>query len=94
MAKKKLKSISEKNPLEIEVESPVWLSVSEAAKIGGITSKTVRRAITAQKIKYKVVKNRYALDFASVIKYLHSKTKLLNKLNQKGVGQYIIKWRK
>ena len=94
MAKKASNYSNKKTPLEIEVDLPIWLSVSEAAKIGGVTNKTIRRAIAAQNIKYKVARNRYSLDFASVIKFLHSKTKLKNKLNQKGIGQYIIKWRK
>ena len=75
------------------VYSPIWLSVSESAKLGGVTSKTIRRALQAKKIKYKIVKNRYHLDFSSVIAYLHTKTKLKNKLNFAGIGQYILKWK-
>ena len=92
--KKSSKAKNNNSILEIEVSTPLWLSVSEAAKIGGITSKTIRRALSIKAIKYKVVKNRYSLDFASIIKFLNTKTKLKNKLNQKGIGQYIVKWRK
>jgi len=96
-SRKSIESLKEKNNssmLDIDVDSPLWLSVSEAAKIGGVTTKTIRRALSSQDIKYKVVNNRYALDLASVIKFLYTKTKLKNKLNQKGIGQYIVKWRK
>jgi len=75
-----------------EVKSPVWLSVSEAAKIGGVQSKTIRRAIQDNQVKYKIVGNRYLIDFSSLIAYLRAKTKLKNKLNQFGLGQYVDKW--
>ena len=47
-----------------EVKSPVWLSVSEAAKIGGVQTKTIRRAIQDNQIKYKIIGNRYLIDFS------------------------------
>ena len=75
------------------VKHPLWLSVSEAAKLGGVNTKTVRRAIQERKITYKILKNRYQLDFNSVISYFYSKTKLKNKINFFGIGQYIEKWR-
>lgn len=74
------------------VLNPVWLSVSEAAKIGGVQTKTIRRAIQSKTIKFKIINNRYLIDFQSLIIYLHTKTKIKNKLNQYGIGQYIEKW--
>lgn len=85
--KKKISSLLTK-----VIPNPIWLSVSEAAKIGGVQNKTIRRAIQAKTLKYKVVSNRYLVDLASVIIYLCAKTKLKNKLNQLGIGQYIEKW--
>jgi len=76
-----------------EVKSPVWLSVSEAAKIGGVQSKTIRRAIQDNQVKYKIVGNRYLIDFSTLLNYLRAKTKLKNKLNQFGLGQYVEKWK-
>lgn len=76
-----------------DVSNPLWLSISEAAKLGGVQAKTIRRAIQSNTVKYKVIKNRYLVDFASVIIYLYSKKKLRNKLIDFGVGQYIEKWR-
>jgi hypothetical protein len=96
-SKSKLKSsVSKKevnNILKNDVYSTVWLSVSEAAKIGGVTTKTIRRALQSNRIKYKIIKNRYLIDLASIIIFLQTKTKLKNKLNQYGIGQYIEKWR-
>lgn len=75
------------------VVNPIWLSVSEAAKFGGVKTKTIRRAIQGGILRYKIVKNRYLIDFSSVIHFLMEKTKLKNKLNQHGIGQYIEKWK-
>lgn len=76
-----------------EIKIPIWLSVSEAAKIGGVQTKTIRRAIQYNKIKYKIVSNRYSIDLLSLIIFLQAKTKLKNKLNQFGLGQYVDKWK-
>ena len=76
-----------------EVKSPVWLSVSEAAKIGGVQTKTIRRAIQDNQVKYKIIGNRYLIDFSTLLNYLRAKTKLKNKLNQFGLGQYVDKWK-
>jgi len=87
------KKLSQAIPLTKQVPNPLWLSVSEAAKLGGVKNKTIRRAIQSKTIKYIVVGNRYLIDFTSLIRYLYSKTKLKNKLNQFGVGQYIEEWK-
>ena len=75
------------------VSNPIWLSVSETAKLGGVTTKTIRRAISARILTYKVVKNRYLIDWQTMLNFLFSTKKLKNKLDQKGVGQYIDKWK-
>ena len=80
-------------PLTKNFINPVWLSMAECAKIGGISKKTIRRAVESQILKYKIVKDRYFIDFASLINFLHTTIKLKNKLNQTGIGQYIKKWR-
>lgn len=81
------------NILSKNVINTIWLSISEAAKIGGVQNKTVRRAILSKTLKYKIVGNRYLVDFASFIRFLCTTTKLKNKLNQNGIGQYIDIWR-
>lgn len=73
-------------------KNPVWLSVSEAAKFGGVNNKTIRRAIISKIIKYKVVKNRYFIELPSLIIYLSSSIKLKNKFYQYGFAQYVVKW--
>ena len=74
------------------IPNPLWLSISESAKIGGVQNKTIRRAIQSKAIKYVIKGNRYSVDLASLIAYLHSKKKLMNKLKQFGIGQYIKEW--
>ena len=76
-----------------DFKNPLWLSISEAAKIGGVTNKTIRRAIKSHTIKYKVIGNRYLVDIKSLVIYLYTKKKLTNKLNEYGVGQYIESWK-
>lgn len=76
-----------------EVNEPLWLSVSETAKISGIGSKTVRRAIEANKVKFKVIGNRYLVNLSSLINYLFITTKLRNKFLSHGIGQYVDKWK-
>ena len=87
------KATSNSSVLAKAVRFPIWLSVSESAKLGGVTTKTVRRAIQSRKLKYKIVKGRYTVEFTSFVQYLYSKTKLRNKLKFHGLGQYINKWR-
>ncbi len=92
----KIKQIITTNKLKFglhKLANPLWLSVSEAAKIGGVKNKTIRRAIQFNTIKFRIIGNRYQVDLSSVIDYLFSKTKLKNKFNQFGLGQYVDKWK-
>jgi hypothetical protein len=88
------KQAEEDNILKNPVANPIWLSVSEAAKIGGVNTKTIRRAIQQEKVKYKIYKDRYLIGLRSLIQFLNTSTKLKNKLNFNGIGQYIKEWRK
>ncbi len=83
----------EKQEITNQITNPLWLSVSEAAKIGGVQTKTIRRAIQFNNVKYKIIGNRYLIDLISLLNFLHSKTKLKNKINQFGIGQYVDKWK-
>ncbi len=75
-----------------KIDNPIWLSVSEAAKLGGVQNKTIRRAIQSNTVKFRIISNRYQVDLESLIRYLHSNKKLNNKLLQKGIGQYVDKY--
>lgn len=76
-------------------KNSIWFSVSEAAKIGGVQGKTIRRAIkTDSNLTYKIVKNRYQIELSSLLNFLNKNTKLKNKLKNFGLGQYVEEWRK
>ncbi|MDD5071895.1 MAG: helix-turn-helix domain-containing protein [Patescibacteria group bacterium] len=79
---------------EKNIKNPLWLSVSEAAKLGGVQTKTIRRAIKSGHLRYKIIGNRYLINLESLIAFSYSKRKLMNKLNEHGLGQYIEKWEK
>ncbi|MFH0951309.1 MAG: hypothetical protein V1765_02430 [bacterium] len=78
--------------LEREVAQPLWLGISVAAQLGGIGVKTIRRAIEQDLIKFKIEHNRYLIHCTSLIRYLNSRTKLKNKFDTQGLGQYVKKW--
>ncbi len=76
-----------------EVKYPIWVSVSEAADLGGVQGKTIRRAIKSDpNLRYKIVKNRYQIELGSLLTLLHKNTKLKNKLKEFGLGQYVSEW--
>lgn len=77
----------------VEQQNPLWLSVSEAAKLAGVQTKTIRRAIEAASVKFKTVGNRYLISFSSLTSYLFKATKLRNKFLKQGLGQYVDKWK-
>jgi len=77
-----------------EVNSQIWVSVSEAANLGGVQGKTIRRAIKSDpKLLYRIVKNRYQIEFGSLLAFFHKNTKLKNKLSDIGLGQYVKEWK-
>jgi hypothetical protein len=71
----------------------IWLSVSDVAKLGGLSSKTIRRAIENNQLQYRVINNRYQISFEMALKFFLSSPSLYNKLNQDGIGQWIEKWK-
>lgn len=78
-----------------KVNSPIWVSVSEAASLGGVQGKTIRRAIkTDPNLLFRIVKNRYQIEFGSLLSFLHKNTKLNNKLKDFGLGQYVTEWKR
>ncbi len=73
---------------------PLWLSVSEAAKLGGVQQKTIRRALKVEsELKFKILKNRYQIEFGSLLLFLSSNKKLQNKFSENGLGQYLVTWK-
>jgi excisionase family DNA binding protein len=71
----------------------IRVSVSEAARLFGVNTQTVRRAIRSQEVTYVVVSGRYKLNFESLVKWSQRHTTVKNKLMKKGIGQYVDKWK-
>lgn len=75
------------------LDNVVRLSVSEAAKLFGVSSRTIRRAIQKGEISYIVVQGRYKINFESLLKWSQSSTTVRNKRDKAGIGQFVEKWR-
>jgi excisionase family DNA binding protein len=71
----------------------IRVSISEAGRLFGISTKTIRLAIKDNQIKYIIVRNRYRLNFESVLSWSQIGAKRRNKLNNTGIGQYVDKWK-
>lgn len=71
----------------------IRLSVSEASKFFGVDTKTIRRAIKLQEIRYVVVRGRYRLNFDSLLRWSQRKPTIRNKTAKFGLGQYVEKWK-
>ncbi|MBT4857104.1 helix-turn-helix domain-containing protein [Candidatus Uhrbacteria bacterium] len=71
----------------------VRLSVSEAAKLFGVSTRTIRRSIAKNDISYIVVQGRYKIDFESLLKWSQSSTTVRKKRDSAGIGQFVERWR-
>jgi excisionase family DNA binding protein len=74
-------------------EQLVRVTVSEAARLFGVNPRTIRRAITAQELRYIVVRNRYKISFPSLVSWSQGQAKLRNKRDAQGIGQWVDQWR-
>ncbi|MFH1667650.1 MAG: helix-turn-helix domain-containing protein [Candidatus Komeilibacteria bacterium] len=71
----------------------IRLSISESARLFGVSTKTIRQAIKQGQIGYVVVRNRYKLSFESVLKWSQTGTRRSNKLANEGIGQFVDNWK-
>ncbi|MDO8463541.1 MAG: helix-turn-helix domain-containing protein [bacterium] len=71
----------------------VRVSVSEAARLFGLSAQTIRRAIKDGEIRYVVVRGRYRISFESLLEWSQKKMTTKNKLQKQGIGQYVGQWR-
>ena len=74
-------------------EQIIRISISEASRLFGVSSKTIRQAIKLQEITYIVVKSRYKLNFASLVEWSQKSTRRKNIFYQQGIGQYAEQWK-
>lgn len=71
---------------------PIRVSVSEAAKLFGISTRTVRRAITDGLLTYIVVQGRYKISFESLVKWSQQIPRVARKRDSAGIGQFVDTW--
>ena len=75
------------------MDNLIRLSVSEAAKLFGVSTRTIRRAIADGDISYIVVQGRYKLNFESLLKWSQSSTTVRHKRDKSGIGQFVERWK-
>ncbi len=71
----------------------IRVSVSEASRLFGISSRTIRRAIAEGELTYVVVRGRYKLSFESLVKWSQVRPTVKNKLAKNGIGQFVQQWK-
>lgn len=74
-------------------KDPIRLSVSEAAKMFGVSAMTMRRAIKDQEITYVVVQGRYKINFESLLRWSQRTTTIRHKRDSNGIGQFVEQWK-
>lgn len=74
-------------------DSVIRVSVSEAARLFGVSPLTIRRAISAKEVHYVVVQNRYKISFESLVKWSQRTITVKNKLVSRGIGQFVEGWK-
>ena len=75
------------------MSTAVRVSVSEASRLFGLSTKTIRQAIKLGDITYVVVRGRYKLNFESVLAWSQSSTQRRHAVEKAGLGQYVDKWK-
>ncbi len=77
----------------MSLQNVIRVTVAEAARLFGVSQRTVRRAIANQEITYVVVQGRYKLNFESVLRWSQATTTVRNKRDKTGIGQYVDRWK-
>src|SRR3989344_3268271 len=70
----------------------IRVSISEASRLFGVSTKTIRQAIKSGELVYIIVNGRYKLNFKSLVLWSQLSTRRRNLLTQAGIGQYVEKW--
>jgi len=74
-------------------DSIIRVSVSEAARLFGVSTLTIRRALQQKEVTYVVVQNRYKISFESLVKWSQRTITAKNKLANRGIGQFVESWK-
>ncbi len=71
----------------------IRVSVSEASRLFGVSTRTVRRALADGEITYVVVRGRYKINFESLVRWSQVRPTVRNKLAAEGIGQFVEQWK-
>lgn len=74
-------------------DTVIRLSVSEAARLFGVSNLTIRRALKAKELTYVVTQNRYKISFESLVKWSQRTVTVRNKTQTRGIGQFVDTWK-
>jgi excisionase family DNA binding protein len=75
------------------MSSLIRVSVSEASRLFGVSTKTIRRAIAEGALTYVVVRGRYKINFESLVRWSQERPKVRNKVARDGIGQFVDQWK-
>jgi excisionase family DNA binding protein len=71
----------------------IRISVSEASRLFGVSTKTIRRALTLGEVTYVIVRGRYKLNFESLVRWSQERPTVRNKTASQGIGQFVSQWK-
>lgn len=71
----------------------IRVSVSEASRLFGVATRTIRRAIADGEVTYVVVRGRYKINFESLVRWSQERPKVRNKVAKDGIGQFVGQWK-
>lgn len=69
------------------------ISVSQATNLFGVSERTIRNAIKQKQLHYVIVRNRYKINFDSLLEWSQKSTRRRNRRDSLGIGQHVATWR-
>lgn len=74
-------------------DTPIRVSISQAGNLFGVTERTIRTALRRGELHYIIVRNRYKINFDSLLAWSQKSTRRRSKRDQTGIGRYVTTWR-
>ncbi len=78
---------------ETKDNPPIRVSVSQAGNLFGVSERTIRTALKRDDIKYIIVRNRYKINFDSLLEWSQKSTRRRNRRDSAGVGRHVAQWK-
>ena len=72
---------------------PVRVTVSEAAKLFGVSGKTIRQALKNNDLRYVITRGRYRINFDSLLEWSQNSARRRTILSTSGIGRYVNQWK-